>query len=94
MALVAGLGFILMMLALGIGVGQGEAASNAPIGAIFILGLFLFLLGAIAWLVVVRPFERFDDINIPMDTGHHGHDDHAIVAAEPHAIEPHAESHP
>ncbi len=98
MALAAGTGLVLMMIALGIGVVQPNAAGNA-VGATFALGLVLFLLGVVAWAVVTRPFAHYDDINVPMDTGHHGHDAHAIVVAPPHAIQPldeapHAESHP
>lgn len=82
-SLVAGLGFILMVLALGIGVMQGGAADTNLIGMMFVAGLLLLILGAASWFSIVQPHKYFDDINVPQFTGHHEehhaeqHDEHA-----------------
>lgn len=84
-ALLAGAGVTLMIVALGIGVIQGTAADGGLIGLLFGGGLLALLAGAIAWYGVVRPDTHFDDINVPLDTGHgHGHDEHA----DEHALVP------
>jgi hypothetical protein len=94
LALTAGLGVVLMMTALAIGVVQGDSADSRAIGFAVLTGFVLLLVGFIGWLVVVRPFDHFDDINVPKDTGHgHGHETHetAIVAHDSdaeHAVEP------
>lgn len=80
LAMVAGLGVVLMMVALGIGVVQGSGADGSTIGMLFAAGLILFILGAVGWFAVVQPQKHFDDITVPMDTGHH--------AAEPHDEHP------
>jgi hypothetical protein len=77
LALTAGGGLILMILALGIGVLQGTSADSSLIGLLFVAGLLLLVAGVGAWAAVVRPFANFDDINVPKDSGHHGHDEHA-----------------
>jgi hypothetical protein len=76
LALVAGLGFIFMMVALGVGVIQGSAANSTAIGLLFIAGLALFLLGALGWFGIARPDKHFDDINVPQYTGHHEEEQH------------------
>lgn len=84
MSLIAGLGVILMALALATGVIQGNAADSSAIGLLFVSGIALFLIGAGGWFALAQPSRHFDDINVPMDEGHHGHDEHAIVPAEQH----------
>jgi hypothetical protein len=93
LSLLCGGGLVLMILVLGYGVVLGSAADNAPLGLLFWLGLALFLCGAIGWALVVRPFDHYDDINVPLDDGHgHGHephaDDHALPATTEKSIEP------
>lgn len=73
-----------MVLALAVGVVQGSAADGNTIGLMFVGGVALFLLGAGGWYGLSQPTRHFDDINVPMDTGHHGHDEHAIVPADQH----------
>jgi len=87
LALTAGIGVIVMILALGIGVLQGETADSHVIGFTLVAGFTLLVVGFIGWMVVMRPFEHFDDINVPKDTG--GHGEHAIVPhdSDSHAIE-------
>lgn len=96
LALIAGLGFILMLTALGLGAGEPNSDTNA-LGSVFGLGLTLFLFGFIAWLVAVRPWEHFDDINRPGDPNIHIHDedeDHALVTTTDHGVvETHAHTH-
>ena len=94
LSLTAGAGLILMILALAFGVVQGAAANSTAIGVTFAGGLGLLLIGVIGWLATVRPFEHFDDINVPTYTGHHDaaptdaashdadHDDSAIIPHE------------
>jgi ABC-type nickel/cobalt efflux system permease component RcnA len=75
-ALVAGLGVVLMITALGIGVIQGTAADSNAVGLLLAGGVVLFLLGAGAWFAVTQPQKHFDDISKPIDTDpHHGHHD-------------------
>lgn len=94
LALTTGIGVVLMIVALGVGVVQGDAADSRAVGFAVLTGFVLLLVGFIGWLVVVRPFDHFDDINVPKDTGHgHEHDTHetAIVAHDSdteHADEP------
>jgi hypothetical protein len=83
LAMLAGLGVVLMMTALAIGVIQGSAADSSAVGLFFAGGLVLFILGAAGWFAVVQPQKHFDDINIPMDTGHHGEAHHAAPPALP-----------
>jgi hypothetical protein len=90
LALTAGIGLIVMIIALGIGVVQGEAADSRAIGFAVITGFTLLVVGLVGWLVIVRPFDHFDDINVPKDMGGHGEHETAIVAhdGDSHAVEP------
>jgi hypothetical protein len=83
LAMVAGLGLVLMMIALGIGVVQGIAADSNAIGLFFVGGLILLILGAGGWIAVVQPQKHFDDISQPMDTGHHAEAHHDEPPALP-----------
>ncbi|MBK8026471.1 MAG: hypothetical protein IPK19_35060 [Chloroflexi bacterium] len=75
LALTAGAGLVLMLTALGLGVANAEIANGGLIGFLFVAGLLLLITGIGIWTAVVRPFDHFDDINQPKDTGHgHGHD--------------------
>ncbi|MDX2137429.1 MAG: hypothetical protein SF123_04990 [Chloroflexota bacterium] len=77
LAMLAGSGVILMILALGYGVVAGANADTNAIGLFFILGIALMISGFIGWFAVTRPDLHIDDINIPLDDGHgHGHDTH------------------
>jgi hypothetical protein len=88
-AMVAGLGVILMIIALGVGVILGAAANSNTVGLLFAAGLVLFILGAVAWFAVVQPQKHFDDINKPAADDHHGHTETALtVAGEKHPEAP------
>lgn len=92
LAMTAGIGLVVMIIALAVGVVQGETADSGAIGFAVLTGFTLLLVGLIGWMIVVRPFDHFDDINVPKDTGH-GHEstETAIVAHDEdteHAVEP------
>jgi hypothetical protein len=90
LALVAGLGLTLMIIALGIGVVEGNNADGSTIGVLFAAGLALFLSGAVGWFMVVQPQKHFDDITVPAPAephGHEHHDDHAHSHGEEHVEE-------
>ena len=72
--MLGGLGMALMMTAAMIGVVQGaqlDAAATHSLGLLLVCGLALLLLAIGFWLGWTRPFERFDDINVPAETEHH-----------------------
>lgn len=83
MAMLAGLGFILMMIALGGGVIQGSAGDSNSIGLLFAAGVALFILGLVGWFATARPDQHFDDINVPQYTGHHEEAHHDDTHADP-----------
>ncbi len=91
LALAAGLGLILMILALAFGAVQGSSANSTVIGVTFAGGLALLIAGIIGWLAAVQPFNHFDDINVPQYTGHHEehHEENAIIPHEDQPIVPH-----
>ncbi len=71
LAFVAGVGLTLMMLALGWGVVGGAEANGDAVGLMLAIGAALLVGGLITWIAVVQPHKNFDDINVPMYTGHH-----------------------
>jgi hypothetical protein len=71
LAFTAGLGFVLMAISLGVGVIQGNAADSGSIGLLFAAGVALFIIGLVGWFAVAQPQKHFDDINVPLYTGHH-----------------------
>lgn len=85
LALIAGLGLILMVVALALGVVQ-SAPDSLLIGGLFAIGLMLLVFGIGAWLVAVQPFRHFDDINVPKDIANHHGEPHDIVVTEEHTI--------
>lgn len=74
LAMVGGVGMTLMMLGASIGVIYGTALDGEAthsLGLMIVIGLLLLILAIGFWLGWVRPFERFDDINIPVEPEHH-----------------------
>ena len=74
LAMVGGAGMTLMILGAGIGVIYGAslgADATHQLGLAIVAGLLMLLLAIGFWLAWVRPFERFDDINIPAEPEHH-----------------------
>lgn len=98
LALIGGIGLILMIVALGMGVAVPDADASA-LGGLVLLGAMALLFGIVGWVIVVRPSAHFDDINVPKDIhthteDHDSHDDHgAIVVSSPTSVEPHAPHH-
>lgn len=92
LAVLAGTGMTLMIVAGGIGVITGSG-----VGLMFALGALALIGGCVAWVAIERPFTHFDDINQPMDGGHsHGHeeDDHAATDdAHAHETQAHGAHH-
>jgi hypothetical protein len=83
LALLAGLGVMLMVAAAIVGVTDSNAES---VGLLFAVGVALFIAGLASWLGVVRPWENFDDISTPADSGHHHaeheHEDDVLALPE------------
>jgi 4-amino-4-deoxy-L-arabinose transferase-like glycosyltransferase len=74
LAMVGGLGMTLMMTAAMLGVIYGSglgADSTHSLGLMLVSGLLLLVVAIGFWLGWVRPFERFDDINVPAEPEHH-----------------------
>ena len=74
LAMVGGLGMTLMIFAVSIGVIYGEmldASSTHSLGLLIVAGMFLLLLSIVFWLGWLRPFQGFDDINVPAEPEHH-----------------------
>lgn len=86
LSMIAGLGLILMLIALSIGVIEGAEADSTAVGLLFAGGVGLMIVGIGAWFAVVQPQKHFDDINVPLYSGHH-HEEHHEPAAEDHGTE-------
>jgi hypothetical protein len=71
LAMLAGLGMTVMIVAAASGVIDGASADGAAVGLLFTAGVALLVVGLVAWAAVVRPWENFDDINQPVDSDHH-----------------------
>ena len=74
LAMVGGAGLTLMILGASIGVIHGgslDAGSTHSLGLMLLIGLLLLILAIGFWMGWVRPFERFDDINVPAEPEHH-----------------------
>jgi hypothetical protein len=87
LALVAGLGMTLMVIALAIGVVEGSNADGSSITILFAAGLALLVSGIIAWVAVVQPEKHFDDITVPAPAEPHGHEHHEHTHGEEHVEE-------
>ena len=72
--MVGGFGITIMILAATIGVIGGtelDAASTNLVGLTNVAGLLLLIVAIGFWVGLVRPFENFDDINVPTEPEHH-----------------------
>lgn len=67
-AAVAGLGIILAMVS-GILIGFGDESD--AVNTLFVVGLGLLGLGFVGWMVLLRPWENYDDLQTPLYKGHH-----------------------
>lgn len=95
LAVLAGSGMTLMIIAGGIGVITGQG-----VNLLFAVGLAALIGGGVAWVAVERPFTRFDDIDQPLDS--HGHAPTrgetvkllpAHTESDAHAVDSHAAHH-
>lgn len=85
LALLAGSGVVLMILALALGVIDtavpaqtgGEPATGSAQAVMFGLGLLAMVIGGAVWFFYVRPDTHFDDIDVPLDAVAHSHHDDA-----------------
>ena len=71
LAFLVGLGMLLMIVSGLVGAMFGPVANTALYGMLFAIGVLAFLAGLGLWLALTRPWEQFDDISVPHDTGHH-----------------------
>ncbi|MBE2184820.1 MAG: hypothetical protein IAE89_15430 [Anaerolineae bacterium] len=94
LAMLAGIGLIMMLIVLFAGAFVTEPQGNLLL-FLFLGGLGFLILGVVGWVAVVQPHKHFDDINQPLDDGH-GHApstehaialtdaEHSVTAADPH----------
>lgn len=73
LSMAGGAGITLAVVALAIGVVIPDVDPGI-IGGLLLIGLLAVGASIAAWTAIVQPFRNFDDINVPLDTGHH--DDH------------------
>lgn len=79
LSMLGGLGIVMMVVAAAVGVVLPDIDSGL-IGVLVMLGAGLLVAAIAGWVLVVRPYENFDDINEPLYHGHHHEDDHADEA--------------
>lgn len=82
LSMLGGIGITLMVVAAGVGVVQAEADAG-QVGTYVLLGAGLLVMAIAGWFVAVQPHKNFDDINVPLYTGHH-HDEHEDDHSEEH----------
>jgi predicted flap endonuclease-1-like 5' DNA nuclease len=71
LAYTAGIGIVIAIAAL-ILIGLGTLSSNNGVG-LLLVGLALLVIGIGGWLIMLRPWEKFDDLKTPHFTGHEEH---------------------
>ena len=74
LAMVGGLGMSLAIGGASVGVIFGAALDGQAthtLGLLILVGMLLLALAIGFWLGWTRPFQRFDDINIPAEAEHH-----------------------
>lgn len=74
LAMLGGIGMTLLIVGATIGVIFGtdlDAVATHNVGLMLVTGLLLLMLAIGFWLGWTRPFERFDDINIPAEAEQH-----------------------
>lgn len=79
LAYVTGGGIVLIMVALFL-YALDVVDETYPL-SLLIVGLALFVVGVVAWLYLLRPWQKFDDLQTPHYTGHH-EETHAEAKAE------------
>jgi predicted flap endonuclease-1-like 5' DNA nuclease len=81
LAYTAGIGIVIAIAAL-ILIGLGTLSSNNGVG-LLLVGLALIVIGIGGWLIMLRPWEKFDDLKTPYYTGHEEHAAEPAEAAAP-----------
>lgn len=74
LAMLGGVGMTAMILAAGVGVIFGASLSadeTHSLGMMIVVGMLVLLLAVGLWMAWVRPFQRFDDINVPAEAEPH-----------------------
>ncbi len=72
LAYLTGLGITISLIALLL-IGMGTIDNSNVTNSLLIIGLAMVIIGVGGWLVMVRPWEHFDDLTTPFYTGHHEH---------------------
>jgi predicted flap endonuclease-1-like 5' DNA nuclease len=86
LAYLIGLGVTIAIVALLL-IGLGTIDNTNITTSLLIIGIALIVLGAGGWLVMVRPWERFDDLKTPHYASHQAHSPEAVAEAEPAPLE-------
>lgn len=84
LAYTAGAGILIAIVAL-ILIGLGTFDSNDVPISLLLVGLALIVIGIGGWLIMLRPWEKFDDLKTPYFTGHEEHAAEKAGEAEAHA---------
>lgn len=74
LSMVGGIGITMMIIGATIGVIGGaslDAHGSNLVGLAVVAGLLLLIVSIAFWTGLVRPFENFDDINVPAEPEHH-----------------------
>lgn len=80
-AYLIGAGITLVIIALVL-IGLGTIDNSTATTSLLLVGLALVVLGAGMWLILMRPWEKFDDLKTPLYTGHEEH----APAEQPEAV--------
>ena len=86
LAYLIGLGVTITIVALLL-IGLGTIDNTDITTSLLIIGIALIVLGVGGWLIMVRPWERFDDLKTPHYTSHQAHPPEAVAEAEPAPLE-------
>jgi predicted flap endonuclease-1-like 5' DNA nuclease len=81
LAYLTGLGVVITIVALFL-IALGTIENDDITTSLLIVGIVIIALGVAGWLILVRPWERFDDLKTPHYTGHEEHAPTAPSAAE------------
>ena len=87
LAYLTGLGIAIAMAALLL-TALGTIENDNITISLLLVGLAMIVLGIGGWLIMVRPWEKFDDLKTPHYTGHEEHPEPEAAVAEPAVAEP------
>ena len=81
LAFIIGGGLTLIILGFGLAAAQSGVPTFDPsrLNVMMIIGAVLFVIGTVAWLIIVHPWKNFDDWSVPLYTGHDDHAAHATT---------------